>query len=1536
MEITSNGSTYFHEYNDFNKIKFCYSTKIINPYITYQHLDKYVLITYWTEISNKANTYSHKCILFYPLSNSFSNELSLSSGSIFVVNKYYPEKCITFRDTDIFCGIHFSPEGNDIHILGNNYIIETKKIFLDAIEHKDSSVYLVVEDSLISLRNFHRPIGIGKSGQNPLIGKYDVYMTEMHEYRGGKEVTLLLYSNYKKIIGKDKITIKGTTTTIEIVVRASFIPYFLNLYLGLNIENNYVNPNLFNYLENNDDLIIIYISQEAKMSLLLTRFNVNDPGTKKIYAGFKNVARNTFIQTDICQEPKYLHSIYINSFINYDSQDKEYMNKNKNKEYYKYKKDIGVLISCLENDNIIYQTRKIELPQCLNTLDEINGMNLHKLEFRGEKKEFIFDIYNDPNLFSWRNVFIKFNYSEIFNFLYSMQVKIEGETNFRDMSFNLDYKNVIQIKINRKYNLTTKEPIKIQYRTTQNLINKKDMASQLISDVCYLSINSFNGEECSINSCLICKNNYFCEKCKASNGIYKDEIENSLTFGKCICNEENGFKIFPKKDIEQCVCKDNYSYYKNIYQCKSNEELENGPFYINQTDEKSGIDIYDDCYETCKKCSIGGFSIEKQNCDECKDGYIFIDNNCINDDTDITSGSATTGQTDKTSEIDTTNDPIDIGECGDYCCLSNKKEWFKLEKHIFYYVKINKCILIYYENEVFFVANKYECLDILNLNNITLDNISECLNNSEIKDNESYKNFINSAQEYNYNDKNISIYKNIEEENKFFCLYKPLITYKSNNLSDIYFEGDEINDIVIFKVDIKRNDTITRQVEYQFYNSSPDSIYNIINITEHISNKSQRRLENNDNIYIYLDLPIDWKKGQLEKLKELENKNINPLNTSSEFYNDVCNKYTTPNKNNIYLEDRKEEYYQDELYCENNCEFIFEKFKTSTGKITCKCKIKTKIYNSDEISFKHNNKDNKFKKTILAPNIQAIKCLPLAIKKNIISNIGFYITTFLFLIFLGLFIYKCCILEKEFKNIKQTLKAYLDSKKGEGVLGANVIESYNNPEPKSRHKRTLKNGDYKRTISEKVRLNNNENSNSDRNRINTSLIKIKNEEEEIKEENNKKGNYNTINVFKRENSKGEEERNKYLEKSQNNGNNNNINNSINNNKVLISEEEDKNDKISLTLNKKPKISSTLNKYNDTEIISINDADPKKENYDIDDNQSNNIFDKESANFTKALIKSSLKFDEKSENKENKENKIIESSLISKSSEIKTEKKNKNEEGIDSFNINPSIEIINNDNSFINNSLIKKEENINIQQSNNFFVKKNGLKESEVIKSRHIKKNNIAAPPKKNESNEKEKKETYVTTITWFDISMNISVVILCISFGMFLNLLLIFNKSVVQLYTKDFNFGIFLLNNISSIGIILLLLFVKWYISINYLLVEIHVEGKIEKQDYLSNLEDKIENNVPKLKKKIIGYGIIGIIFHIFNFFIFNSYCKIYPIFSIKLLINIAVSIFISLVIILIFCLIRVILKKIFGKDFIILNRIYQYLNIFDNEIKIY
>ena len=1520
MGVEYNDKANFHEYNYLNKIKFCYSTKIINPYITNEHPDTYIIITYWTEISSTTNIerYLHKCILFYPNSNTFSNELILSSGSQFVVNIYYPEKCITFRDTDIFCGIHFSPEDNDIHLLGNNYIIETSKIFLDAVQKKDSSVYLVISNSLISLRNFHRPIGIGKSLQNSLVGKYDVYMTEIHDYKDGKEVTLLLYSYYKKISEK-------TLKSINIVIRASFIPYFLKLYSGLNIEDNYVNPNLFNYLVNNDELIIVYISQEAKMSLLVTRFSVNDPKAKEIHSGFKSVSRNIFIQTDICRNPKYLQSIYINSFINYGSKDKEYMNQYNNKDYYKYKKDVGVLISCLENDNIIYQTRKIEFPQCLNILDELNGMDLHKLEFRGKQKEFLFDLYKDPNLFSFRNVSIRFNYSEIFDFLFSMEVKLEGETNFINLAYNLEYKKVEQIKIIRKYNLTTKEPIKIQYRVLQNLINKQYMASQLISDLCFISINSFNGEECSINSCLICQNNTFCEKCMGSNGIFRDEIKNSNTLGKCICNTLIGFKKMPKEEINQCICEENYSYYKNINQCKSNEILEKGPYYINDTDEKSGIDIYDDCYENCKKCTKGGFSKEEQNCDECKDGYILIDNNC-NPIEDIPSNEQTDKNTDITTEENNTQ-----RECGDYCCLYDNKIWFKLGSHTFYYAKISKCVLIYYKkNELFFISNKETCSNLIN--DFTYSNISECLNNPQIIDNESYKNFIRNSKEYNnYKDKNITIYKNIEEENKFFYIYNPNIKYK--NLSDIYSANNEINDLLIFKVDIKRKDTITRQVEYKFYNSNPEYIHKSINITEYIQSKSKRRLENNANEYIYLDLPVDWKEGQLEKLKELEKENINPFNTSSDFYNDVCNKYTTPDKNDIYLEDRKEEYYQDELYCENNCEFIMENFNSSTGKITCKCKPKINTDNSDKISFKHNDKDKKFKKTVLAPNIQSIKCLLLV--GNIGRNIGLYISCSLFLLFLSLFIYKI-VISKEENNNEQKLYSYLqfiidkkegDKKEGEKkVYGAGENDKKN--EQTKKHKRNLKQKNLysnKIIISDSSRKNSSELMNHGDGMNNQMIINNKIDDDfnninSLPEKNGEKekNNTNTINVISR--------KNLFYSKEKPFGD------SENNNKDLISEKtKDNNDKNNLSINNKSLISSNINKYiksvqkTNSNLNSIKDRDYDKD----EDINSNNFFDDNVSNcFTKNLIKTSFK--ELNEKNQNEESKKSDTNIINISSENKRYNKKMNDEGIDleqSFNINPNIYI----NTYDNDNK-DQEKNINMKQSNNFLIENNN---STDVKKNKGKKYNIANPPKEGEGNVEINKEENsglngVEKITWLDTYINISVVLLCISFCIFLNILLIFNRSMVQLYTKDFRLTSFCLNNfIPCIGIICPLLFIRWYISIKNLLDKIYNIKDINKQNDLFEYQEIIRNDINKFKTKVKIYGIIGILFHIFNIFLFTSYCGIYPNSVIKLIINIVISIAFSILIILLFCLIRWILQ---AKNYNIINWIYQNLNIFYKE----
>ena len=692
MEIAyKNKEKFVHKYNYFTKIKFCYSTKIKNPYINSKNPDEYVIMTYWTEIDNVINRekYIHKCILFYPESNTFSDELKLSSESKFVVNIYYPEKCVTFNDANIFCVIHFSPEDNDdIHILGNHYIIETNKIFLDAVYHTNSSIFLVYSNSKLTASSYQIPISLNRVANIPLSGKGNLYYTQYHFYKeDGSGKTLFLFSYY-----------------INNYLRTSVISYFelLNAYYGVNIQDNYINPKLFNHLfVKGQELIVLYIYKDNHMSLFLTRFNVSQSNINKLHIGFKEVSSYTYKNIDICAEPKYLQSMYIISFINYDNKDKSIIKNNKNKKFYKYQKDIGVLISCNDNNEVEYQNIKVELPQCLNTLDEINGNNKHNIIFTDSKTEEIFDLYEDPNLLSLRNVKINFESTFIFSFLFLMQIKVEGETKFKNITFNVDYKNVSHIKFIRRYNLSTNSPIILKYRLKQNFRIEEKYASQLISDTCELSFQIFNKDtECNIDFCGVCKNKTFCQICDSveNTELIKDEEENSETYGKCICDEKKGFQKKPNKESNMCICKDDYYFSENTGDCMKNEKFNDnstniidiGEISQNIKEETTHTDIFDDCYYTCSKCSKPSISYEEQNCDECKEGYILKGTNCI-------SSNSTEIFFDDENNI----------------CLSDNKIWFKLGEYQFYYAKIDKCIFIYDDNILLFISNKNDCLNVL-------------------------------------------------------------------------------------------------------------------------------------------------------------------------------------------------------------------------------------------------------------------------------------------------------------------------------------------------------------------------------------------------------------------------------------------------------------------------------------------------------------------------------------------------------------------------------------------------------------------------------------------------------------------------------------------------------------------------------------------------------------------------------------------------------------------------------------------------------
>jgi hypothetical protein len=86
------------------------------------------------------------------------------------------------------------------------------------------------------------------------------------------------------------------------------------------------------------------------------------------------------------------------------------------------------------------------MPQCLNILDEINGLNNSILKF--ENNSIILDIYNDPVLFSLRNKNIEFiNSNTLYKNIIKIKVKTKNNKNFEDLNSNNNFTDPTHIKL---------------------------------------------------------------------------------------------------------------------------------------------------------------------------------------------------------------------------------------------------------------------------------------------------------------------------------------------------------------------------------------------------------------------------------------------------------------------------------------------------------------------------------------------------------------------------------------------------------------------------------------------------------------------------------------------------------------------------------------------------------------------------------------------------------------------------------------------------------------------------------------------------------------------------------------------------------------------------------------------------------------------------------------------------------------------------------------------------------------------------------
>ena len=265
-------------------------------------------------------------------------------------------------------------------------------------------------------------------------------------------------------------------------------------------------------------------------------------------------------------------------------------------------------------------------------------------------------------------------------------------------------------------------------------------------------------------------------------------------------------------------------------------------------------------------------------------------------------------------------------------------------------------------------------------------NRDDCKYNDENRDdyndifkinNESdYYSLLNSSYEYQINDNKYSLIK--KNNNKTFYIINNytsnLKEFSSVKLSEKCIEKVKekynLRSLLIFVATIKKENIISTQVEYQFYNPVQELINQKLDLSicyekeNTNSNSSTRLLEvaeewrNNDNYSIdideiIVDVQVDWSREQNKTIHELTSKGINIFDSSDPFYIDVCFNYTTDEKTDIYLQDRKERYYITDPLCETGCRQVG--YDETTERVKCLCKIKNSTDGYDNITFSPNN-----------------------------------------------------------------------------------------------------------------------------------------------------------------------------------------------------------------------------------------------------------------------------------------------------------------------------------------------------------------------------------------------------------------------------------------------------------------------------------------------------------------------------------------------------------------------------------------------------
>ena len=227
----------------------------------------------------------------------------------------------------------------------------------------------------------------------------------------------------------------------------------------------------------------------------------------------------------------------------------------------------------------------------------------------------------------------------------------------------------------------------------------------------------------------------------------------------------------------------------------------------------------------------------------------------------------------------------------------------------------------------------------------------------------------------------------IEKENKDLIFEENKIIYqltssynqiknKHNNISTInlglcetklkqYHNISDDEPLLLLKIDIFKEGLLIPIIEYEVYNIKTKELLNLT---------------------ICKDVKID-----IHISVNIDENNLFKYNSSDDYYNDICYTYTTENNTDIILEDRRNEYLNNNYsLCENNCNY--SKYDYYTKEVLCECFVKVKFPLISEIEINPDKLLNQFRDIQQLINLNVMKCYYLLLEiEGLISNIGFYI-----------------------------------------------------------------------------------------------------------------------------------------------------------------------------------------------------------------------------------------------------------------------------------------------------------------------------------------------------------------------------------------------------------------------------------------------------------------------------------------------------------------------------------------------------------------